>query len=256
MKLNSNFYDLEFLKSKYVQRYEQAYQQTINTPLFNYYRNYEVLLDSLNSIYKYNNKHANTFIKRIMDQEKNFRSCEAIFSEIIVYAYYLKQVKKENLKSLDIQEKDYDLRIEITDGSYYYLEILCIMPDILLSRKEDIKEDIRIQTHLQDSCFSIRQKLLDKIVKQKQLTKPRNNLVVIELNDIRIAGDFHVLSSLSAGYKIYNNSETSKNIGEGFDWSNSIFNNEILRYVMGIIYFSLGNYNQRKFIPNPNFNLG
>lgn len=59
-----------------------------------------------------------------------------------------------------------------------------------------------IKTHTQKEMASIRQKLLRKIEKQKQFTKLRENYAVIELNDISIAGDFHVLPSLSSGYKI------------------------------------------------------
>lgn len=49
---------------------------------------------------------------------------------------------------------------------------------------------------------SIRQKLLHKISRQSQLSKPRENFAVIELNDASIAGDFAVWSSLSGGYKL------------------------------------------------------
>lgn len=64
-----------------------------------------------------------------------------------------------------------------------------------------------VKTHTQTEMASIRQKLLSKIAKQKQLSKPRENYAVIELNDPIIAGDFTVLSSLSSGYTVTINKE-------------------------------------------------
>ena len=44
-----------------------------------------------------------------------------------------------------------------------------------------------VKTHTQTSLASIRQ-LLRRISKQNQLSKPRENFAVIELNDVSIAG--------------------------------------------------------------------
>ena len=99
---------------------------------------------------------------------------------------------------------------------------------------------------------SIRKKLLNKIEKQKQFTKPRENFAVIELNDSLIAGDFAILSSLSDGYKITINKDTMEAVDAGYDWSNSVFHDESTRYLKGIIYFNLGDYQSRKIIKNNN----
>jgi len=63
---------------------------------------------------------------------------------------------------------------------------------------------------------SIRQKLLRKISKQGQLSKPRENFAVIELNDVSIARDFAVLSSLSDGYKLNLGLENGKVLSRGY----------------------------------------
>ena len=309
-----SFFDKDLLNTEYIQKHKRAYDEHKNT---NPYRNYEVLLDSLNSIYEYNEAHANSFTKRIKSQQKEFKDCEAIFAEIIVYAYYLRLVNEGILKSLDIEEADYDLRIELADGSFHYLEIFSIKPNLEppereasekledlpvglefpnhlknkirydnekklliweglmaegekdellgLSKDEQYKKAIEtffqkcepkvydIKAHLQKPLSSVRQKLLNKIRKQKQLSQPRENFAVIEMNDPSIAGDFSILSSLSSGYKVMIDTKENKIIDAGFDWSNSIFDNEIVKNLKGVIYFSMGDYGRRKFVFNPNF---
>jgi hypothetical protein len=101
---------------------------------------------------------------------------------------------------------------------------------------------------------SIRQKLLRKISKQNQFKKPRENFAVIELNDVSIAGDFAVLSSLSGGYKLTLDLQSREVVSRGYDWTNSVFDDPSTQWLKGIIYFSLGNYESRKFIFNPKFN--
>ncbi|HHT9140609.1 MAG TPA: hypothetical protein ACFYEA_08295, partial [Candidatus Tripitaka californicus] len=110
-----------------------------------------------------------------------------------------------------------------------------------------------IKTHLQKPLSSVRQKLLNKIQNQKQLSQPRENFAVMAMNDYSIAGDFHVLSSLSSGYKVKIDMKTNRIVAGGFDWSKSIFDEEIVENIKGIIYFSMGDYGRRKFIFNPNF---
>jgi hypothetical protein len=97
--------------------------------------------------------------------------------------------------------------------------------------------------------------LLHKISEQNQFKKPRENFAVIELNDVGIAGDFVVASSLSGGYKINLGVESRKILSSGYDWSESVFNDPCTRFLKGVIYFSLGDYESRKFILNPNFKL-
>ncbi len=246
--------DNELLETEYLRLLKIAYDKTRNTVFFNHYRNYEVLLCSLGLICSFSKQHAKSFVNRIKQQQKNLRQCEATFTEIIVYAYYLKLLPEGILKSLQLQKNDYDLKLELVDGSISYYEIFSIMPNLKISSvcKMMIND---IKTHLHDEYSSIRQKLRRKILEQKQLRQARNNFAVIELNDPVIAGDFSVLSSLSDGYKINIDAGINKNIDEGYDWNKSIFDDEITKYIKGIIYFSLGDYSRRRCILNPNFNL-
>lgn len=161
------------------------------------------------------------------------------------------------MKALELNKADYDLKIEMKDGTSHFLEIFSIMPDIKTWTKEEREKGemkaVEIRTHLQDPFASIRQKLLEKIKKQGQMSKPRRNFAVIELNDPRIADDFTILSSLSDGYKITIDTKNMRKIGESFDWSKSVFNEPSLTNLVGIIYFGLGDYSRRKFIFNPNY---
>ena len=127
------------------------------------------------------------------------------------------------------------------------------MPDFKKPFKTDEIVVGDVKTHTQTEMASIRQKLLNKIDKQKQFTKPRDNFAVIELNDNLIAGDFAILSSLSDGYKITINKKTMETISAGYDWSNSVFHDESTKYLKGIIYFNLGDYQSRKIIMNNYF---
>ena len=74
---------------------------------------------------------------------------------------------------------------------------------------------------------------------------------MIELNHPIISGDFSVLSSLSSGYKLYFDRKTGAKIGEGFDYSGSVLKDERMRFLKAVIYFDLGDYESRTFIPNP-----
>jgi len=253
------FFNKDLLETEYFRSLKGAYEDPNNYPFLRPYRSPDLLLDDLNSIYQYNKTHARYYAKRIKTQQNQYRDCEAVFTEIIVYAYYLKLVYEGILKSLDRKEDDYDLRIEMKDGTSHFLEIFSIMPDIKIWTKEEIEKGemkaVEIRTHLQDSFASIRQKLLEKIQKRGQMSKPRRNFAVIELNDPRIADDFTILSSLSNGYKTWIDTKNMRKIREGFDWSKSVFDEPSLTNLAGIIYFKMGNYNHRKFILNPNYRV-
>lgn len=134
------------------------------------------------------------------------------------------------------------------------------MPEIKVwTREEEIEQGetraVELHTHSQDYPSSIRYKLLEKIVKRGQMSKPRKNFAVIELNNPIIAGDFTINSSLSNGYKITIDPKNREKIEEGYDWANSVFNEPSLTNLVGIIYFSLGDYGRRKFIYNPNYKV-
>lgn len=252
-----DFFDKDLLKIEYVKTLKEVYGDPNNFLFLRPYRSPGILLDNLNSIYQYNEGHARHYAKRMKDEQMQFRNCEAIFTEVIVYAYYLKLVPEGILKSLDLNKADYDLRIETKDGTSHFLEIFSIMPDIKVWTKEEIRKGemkaMQIKTHLQDEFASIRHKLLEKIETRGQMSKPRINFAVIELNDPRIALDFTILSSLSNGYKIDVDSKGLKTIGGRYDWAHSVFDEPSLQYLAGVVYFGIGDYGRRKFICNPNF---
>jgi len=127
------------------------------------------------------------------------------------------------------------------------------MPSFPLPDENEKFKVFSVKTHTQTEMASIRQKLLRKISKQSQLSKPRENFAVVELNDVSIAGDFAVLSSLSSGYKLKLGLESGKVLSRGYDWDNSVFDDPSTQWLKGVIYFSLGDYESRKFIFNPKF---
>ncbi len=100
-------------------------------------------------------------------------------------------------------------------------EELFLYPDLL---KVEIFSSVEGDLPKRDApeMASIRQKLLQKIKKQKQFSKPRDNFAVIELNNSLIAGDFTIISSLSAGYKItINNNKDTIEADLDQTWHNS-----------------------------------
>ena len=62
-----------------------------------------------------------------------------------------------------------------------------------------------------------------------------------------------MLSSLSSGYKVTIDRTTMKTVNSGYDWANSVFEDEALRHLKAVIFFDLGNYASRKFLDNPLF---
>jgi hypothetical protein len=138
------------------------------------------------------------------------------------------------------------------DNSLAYLEVFSVKPNFKIPEPGEFVVR-KTKAHTQNDFASIRQKLLRKINKQKQLSKPRDNYAVIELNYLSIAGDFTILSSLSNGYKIEINTKTMEHVSAGYDWSNSIFHDDSTNFLKAIIYFNVGNYESRKFIFNPRF---
>ena len=214
------FFDDNLLLTEYLRKLKQ-----VDNP----HRSYQALKDTLEFIYEYKKEHALSFTKRIKSQQKDVKNCEAVFAEVIVYGFYLRLVYEGIINSLDIKENDYDLRIELSGHSFLYLEIFSIMPEHEISTLKEGKLVPLVntpKTHLSLYKSSAYQKLLYKIKKQKQLTKPRENFVVIEVNDL----DGIAISCLTP-----------------------IFYNASTKYVKGIILFTRGNYNKREYISNPNF---
>jgi hypothetical protein len=242
----SSFFDQELLETEYLRRHRDAYEKYFEEGLVNKYRCYPVIVEKLQSIFEYNERHAKYLAKRIKTQQGDMRSCEAVVSEVIVYSHYIPLIKQGFVTSLDIVEDDYDLKIGRPSRPDVFLEIFCIMPNF----REDDNGVFEVKTHTQTADVSVRQKLLWKMRKQKQMQKVRENWAVIELNDMSIAGEFTVPSSLSGGYKIAFSPETTKIAQSGFDWSDSVFDAPETQNLHGVMYFSLGHYEARGYILN------
>ena len=243
----------ELLDLDYFKKYRNAYYEMPKRGYQLGPRNYFNLLLYINEIHDYNKQHAKGFVKRLKTEGKDWKNAEAIFSEIIVYRYYIRPAHEGLIKSIHKINSECDIIIELMDGTKQFLEVFCVMPDLKISSCPDKIVVNRVKSHTQTAMASIRQKLLNKIEKQKQFIKQRDNFAVIELNNSTIAGDFTILSSLSSGYKITFNKESMEKISEGYDWNNSIFHDDSTKFLKGIIYFNLGNYESRKIIFNPLF---
>jgi hypothetical protein len=241
----------DLLEYQYFKKYKKAYYRMVELGYQLGFRNYFNLLKYIAEISEYNKQHARGFAKSLRSSQADWNNCEAIFSEIIVYRYYTRLIYEGLIKAIDRNAKECDLIIHRLDDSLAYLEVFCVKPNLKTACKpgEIIVQDIK--THTQGELASVRQKLLRKIEKQRQFTKHRDNYAVIELNDISIAGDFSILSSLSSGYKIRIGAKTMEKVAEDYDWSASIFDDDSTRFLRGILYFSLGDYASRKFIYNP-----
>ena len=243
----------ELLEIEYFKKYKNAYYEMPKRGYQLGPRNYYNLLLYINEIEDYNEQHAKGFVKRFKSEGKDWKNAEAIFSEIIVYRYYIRPAHEGLIKGIYKINSECDIIIELLDGTKQYLEVFCVMPNLKIPTKpgEIVVGDLK--THTQTEMASIRQKLLRKIEKQKQFSKPRDNFAVIELNDSLIAGDFTILSSLSDGYKIAINKDTMQTVSSGYDWSKSVFHDESTKFLKGVIYFNLGDYSSRKIIMNRNF---
>jgi hypothetical protein len=242
----------DLLSCSYFKKYRHGYYAAREAGLLNRDRNYVTLLQYLSDIHAYNEQHAKSYAKRFREGASDWRNCEAVFSEVIVYRAYIRGVCEGLIRGIQLEKAESDIIVERLDGSKMFLEVFCVMPSFPLP--EDGKSEVySVKTHTQTEMASIRQKLLRKISKQNQLTKPRENFAVIELNDVSIAGDFAILSSLSSGYKLNLGLESGKVLSRGYDWNDSVFDDPSTQFLKGIIYFSLGDYESRKFIFNPKF---
>lgn len=243
------FYDSDLLGTEYMQRYREGYYRCreVGFRRLNPYRNYLSILNYFNQIKEYDKNHAASFSKRIKAQQKNWKECESIISEVIVYHSYIPLIYEGLVRSISIEANECDVIVERCNGSKYYLEVFCIMPNFRTNKYGTID----IQTHTQEAFSSVRQKLLRKAQKQRQFSKNRENLAVIELNHSQIAFDFIVLSSLSNGYKINIDLRTMKAVSEGYDWEHSVFESNETKFLKGVIWFHLGDYQYRKFLLNP-----
>ncbi len=182
----------DLLKCEYFKRQRESYYAAREAGCLNRYRNYVTLLEDLEDIHAYNEQHAKSFAKRFREGSRDWRNCEAIFSEVIVYRAYIRGVYEGVIRSIHLEEAEADIIVERLDGSRMFLEVFCVMPQFPLHDEHGEPNVYSVKTHTQAEMASIRQKLLRKISKQSQLSKPRENFAVIELNDTSIAGDLQL----------------------------------------------------------------
>lgn len=249
--LETTFAFPKLLDISYFQKYRHGYYTSRAQGLLNPHRNYVKLLTCLNEINKYNKQHAKSYVKKLRESANDWENAEAVFAEIIVYRHYIRPAYEGLIKHIELHTDESDVIIERLDGTKLYLEVFCVMPHFPEPRGGEVVVD-DVKTHTQEEMESIRQKLLRKISKQKQLSKPRENYAVIELNAPVIAGDFSVLSSLSSGYTVTINKKTLVESAD-YSWKNSIFEDESTKFLKAVIYFDLGDYEARKFLLNPFF---
>ncbi|MCQ4575115.1 MAG: hypothetical protein NOU37_07720 [Candidatus Brocadiales bacterium] len=203
----------------------------------------------LTTIYDYDVNIYKHFEKRIIT-EKDFKNFwNGTFAEIIVMAFYIREEFK-----VEFETEEADLILKIDDDPIY-LEVFSINPDLKVAQNiEDIKcHDIK--THLPIiNTSSVRGKLHGKLGEnQDQFKDGRKNIAVIELNNTAIAGNFHILSSLSGGYEILLDKNTGKVVNGGFNWNNNnFFTTEGGKRISAIIWFDMGDYEDRRKIKNPN----
>ena len=245
--LEQQFPVKDLLALDYFQKYRRCYYRCQNEGRQIPPRNYYKLLQFLSEIHRYRPDDTRTFVKAFRTRAADWRNSEATFAEVIVYRHYVRLVYENIIRAVRHGRKECDIIVDRRDGSTAFLEVFSITPNL---SKVGVN---KITTHTQDAMASVRQKLLRKIRKQNQMTTARDNYAVIELNDVSIAGSFDVLSSLSSGYKVTIDRTTMKTMTSGYDWTNSVFEDEALRHLKAVIFFDLGNYESRTFLDNPLF---
>lgn len=155
---NSGFFDKKLLETNYFKQYNRAYekyQETRDPIWYNTNRNYQKLVDIFGAIYDFNKQHAGSFSKRVKAQDNDWKSCEAIYTEILVYYFYLKLYYEEIVKSIQLHGSECDLIVERSDNTKMYMEIFCVMPDFPAGEPgNSIVYDVK--THTQKSLSSIR----------------------------------------------------------------------------------------------------
>jgi len=238
--LERAFFNTDLLATSYFNRKREEYLATQQIGLAKPLRDYPRLLNALHEIHKHRDDHVRSFTKRLREQQQDYGSCEAVFAEVIVYVGCLRQLWEGHLTELELQTDSHDLRLTRPDETQAFLEVMCIMPN----PAPGPTGLVRYQTHTQDEVSSIRQKLFQKI-ERGQLSAPRENWAVIELNDTAMT-PFTVLSSLSSGYKIGPQSE-------GYDWSDSFFHDKRTKHIRGVVYFFVGHYGGRQVLLNPSW---
>ncbi len=154
----------DLIETEYFKKYKNAYYWFLKEKYQLGIRNYFNLINYLSDIYEYNQRHAMGFAKdfRSASKGEDWNNCEAVFSELIVYRYYVRLVYEGIIKKINRNKKECDLIIKRIDDSFAYLEVFCVKPNY--ERPKPGEFIVRTtKTHLQNEMASIRQKLLRKI---------------------------------------------------------------------------------------------
>ncbi|MFQ5956804.1 MAG: hypothetical protein ACE5KK_03435 [Candidatus Brocadiales bacterium] len=214
----------------------------------NKHRSLYTLSRDLSTIFDYDVNICKHFQERII-RERDFKNFwNGTFAEIIVMAFYIREEFKVEFET---EEADLILRI---DDDPIHLEVFSINPDLKVAQNIKEIECHDIKTHLPiANTSSVRGKLCDKLGEnQNQFKDGRKNIAIIELNNTSIAGDFSVLSSLSGGYVVVLNKKSGEVVKGGFNWNdNNFFTKEEGKRASAIIYFDMGDYENRRKIKNP-----
>ncbi len=236
-----SFFDQALLQTAYLRWLRDESIDLEEHGFANPLRDYRRLLTGLTDIKQHRADHVQSYCKRLKEQQNDHPSCEAVYSEVIVYCGCLRELWQGHLASIHLETRSHDLAVTRTDGSQAFLEVMCVMPD----PRPDPNGLVSYQIHTQESPSSLRQKLIQKL-ERGQMTARRENWAVVELNHHAMV-PFAVLSSLSSGYKIGPQ-------GEGYDFSSdSFFHDERTRFIRGVVYFFLGHYAARGVVLNPNY---
>src|ERR1700687_5363009 len=93
----------DLLKSDYFKKYREDYYAARDAGLLNRYRNYVTLLQYLSDIHAYNEQHAKSYAKRFREGANDWRNCEAVFSEVIVYRAYIRGVYEGLIRGIHLE---------------------------------------------------------------------------------------------------------------------------------------------------------
>jgi hypothetical protein len=99
----------DLLACDYFQKHRDGYYASHELGVLNHDRNYPLLLTFLNEIHEYNQQHSKSYAKRLREASKDWRNCEAIFSEIIVYRSYVRGIHEQLIRKIELDEAEADI---------------------------------------------------------------------------------------------------------------------------------------------------
>ena len=143
----------DLLRCDYFKRHREGYYAAREAGCLNRYRNYVTLLEDLNDIRAYNEQHAKSYAKRFREGSKDWRNCEAIFSEVIVYRAYIRGVYEGLIRSIHLEEAESDIIVERLDRSKMFLEVFCVMPSSPLPDDDGKPKVYSVKTHTNRNGF-------------------------------------------------------------------------------------------------------